>query len=212
MFVGPQIRSGCQSQRTLGHSPGNLPGSPETLCRGRRVRDRESCGPPARSRLPFHLPSPTLGAGSFLSLTTLPSLHASLPSPPASISSPLCPPARLSLRAPVIPLLTSSSLSILPPCLCSPLLPSLLPSSPSSIHPSTHPPMDLFLRPLACPSFLPCIHLSATPPTHSSIIHPFINTCNQSTLPATLSVKHWLDKPCAPGPVLETGAVTEIRT
>ena len=190
MFAGPQICPGCQSQRTLSHGPGNLPGSPGDPLPGEAGGGQGE--PWAPCPLPPPFPSPLSCPGSW----ELPVAdHASLPPHISPVSArlhliPALPPACLSLCLPVTPPLTSSSLSILPPCLCSPLLPSLPPSSPSSIHPSTHPPMDLFLRPLAYPSFLPCIHPSATPPTHSSIIHPFINTCNQPTLPATLSVKH----------------------
>lgn len=186
MFTGPQICCGCQSQGTLIHGPGTLPGSPgDPSARG---GGHGPLPPP-----PF--PSPLSCPGSFLSPCRrphlLPCTHLSRLLTPPSSPCPvhpfayvsLCPPARLSLHPPVFPPLTSS-LSILPPCICSSLLPSLPPSSP----PSTHPLTDLFTHPFTCPSFLPCTHPSAT--HHSSIIRPFIHTNYQPTLPATLSVKH----------------------
>ena len=191
MFAGPQICPGCQSQRTL--SLGTSQGALETLCQGRRAGDRESRGPPARSRLPFRLPSPALGAGSFLSLTTLLSLLTSLPSPLASISSPLCP---LPVSPSVCPSLLRSLLPLSPSCLPASVHPSFHPSLPLALHPSTHPP----IRRWTCSSVHSPIHpfspVSIRPPLPLPIppssIHLLTRVTNPPSPPPSPSNIDWM--------------------
>lgn len=194
MFTGPQICCGCQSQRTVAHSPGTLPGSPGDPSARGVGRGRGELWALSRP-------------GSFLSPCRhprlFPSSHLSRPLTPPSSPRPvhpfacvsLCARARLSLRPPIFPALTSS-LSVLPPCICSSLLPSLPPSSPPStrpVRPSPRPLMDLFIHPFTCPSFLPRTHPSATPrPLPPSSVHLFTCITNPPSPPPSPSNIDWV--------------------